>query len=1113
MKINKKFVIILGFVILLTLKFSTAGYEFNSTLGVGYTSQPQTAIYNSSYVAILVAGEANGYYVYVYDINGTMITGATYLGYKSAASEIKNNQISGVWVNETCFSGSLFDAGANDKTAFYRDMWGNQYRADIDIDTNAAGPSSSTGYVSTKNNLFYTWVDSDDRIGYAMTKTIDGGAVAGNISIGTVESFNDQGRDVVDVDCGLMDDGDYCAVATYQNYARDVITYFKNASIVGTASITHSTNAGNASFPYGSARVAVINSTTAVTLWYDGNNESYYNLQAYNEVGTSLVTLAFESTPSIKAINSTYYYNLDIARINDTMFIVTVDNTAYVYDDQLKSLYNYTLSSDPSIQMVSIGGRNLRKDTLEYSALCEAQGRENPIVITFYNATTAWFQPYLVGSDTLTEWDGLCISTKYITNLLNSTGVLSYESSQGTFTDTYYNDTDQAIKLNPGGVSGTYLSNVLDTKTTANWSNFSWLNESSWAEEVIVNITFFIHTCDDSSCTGETTWNIACIESPCDLQELIPYSRYLQYKLEMSTNDSVYSPLIYQVNISYINQYTPTIPDLNLVQNETSLPRTALYDQVYLNWSNSTDENGDLINYYLEVASDSAFSSIVFTNSSIEESTNTTTDYLIPIANSMTTDAYYFWRVLATDGISNSSWSETRAFNFSSIVTMTGESVSFQPSVKVLTNSSFVYVWCDPADFTKKYIVYDTNGTVIRTTTSVSEVGEEGCGENVPTQVVDVSVINSTAFLIIYSDHIGLKKTFAKLMDIYGSTITKFDIDDVSGLPSDANSTAVSIVALNETVFAASWYDSYDGLRYFNVMDIYNTNISENQTVNNILYGYLAAGLKGEFGEDIFVQTTSATTAVAKLYYSNGSQRGATITIDTDTGTNGYPATVTVLNESSFIVAWHDDMDNEAYYAQYDRDGNALTTNYSLSTDGSLEVSAPRAPYIAAINETSFGVGFNYGSSGQTYIKTYAESYSATPTYNNLLFTGTSTARITVGGDERATSTGFCEPDAFVVVWSDTTPEWDLVKLDGTSWNGYCAPETADACAPPSSDWILNQTCHWVSQSYDFEYNLLVQDAGKLYLTSSSFNFTSSNQNITIQKGGEIRLNETSQIG
>jgi hypothetical protein len=69
-----------------------------------------------------------------------------------------------------------------------------------------------------------------------------------------------------------------------------------------------------------------------------------------------------------------------------------------------------------------------------------------------------------------------------------------------------------------------------------------------------------------------------------------------------------------------------------------------------------------------------------------------------------------------------------------------------------------------------------------------------------------------------------------------------------------------------------------------------------------------------------------------------------------------------------------------------------------------------------------------------------------------------------------------------------------------------------DFCTPPTSNWFLNATCHWVEKTYNFLYNLTVQDTGKLYLTNSSFNFTDLGQYIIIKKGGEVKLNETSQI-
>ena len=124
-----------------------------------------------------------------------------------------------------------------------------------------------------------------------------------------------------------------------------------------------------------------------------------------------------------------------------------------------------------------------------------------------------------------------------------------------------------------------------------------------------------------------------------------------------------------RINITIVNQLAPTVPQLYLPLN-----RTTSSSVVEFNWTNSTDVNGDAIYYILQVSNVSNFSDIVYYNGSIPEQESPTGD--TPVLPSENT---YYWRVLATDLIDNSSWSETRVFYYSSsppnltFVNQTGE--------------------------------------------------------------------------------------------------------------------------------------------------------------------------------------------------------------------------------------------------------------------------------------------------------------------------------------------------------------------------------------------------------------------------------------------------------
>ncbi len=108
-----------------------------------------------------------------------------------------------------------------------------------------------------------------------------------------------------------------------------------------------------------------------------------------------------------------------------------------------------------------------------------------------------------------------------------------------------------------------------------------------------------------------------------------------------------------------VGNTAPSVPTLNSPANNTNT--TTL---IPLNWINSTDDDGDSITYYLEVDDDNDFSSPEYVNTSIKETISPTEDLPTGLSH-----AKYFWKVLATDGEDNSSWSLVRAFSYDAITT------------------------------------------------------------------------------------------------------------------------------------------------------------------------------------------------------------------------------------------------------------------------------------------------------------------------------------------------------------------------------------------------------------------------------------------------------------
>ncbi len=165
--------------------------------------------------------------------------------------------------------------------------------------------------------------------------------------------------------------------------------------------------------------------------------------------------------------------------------------------------------------------------------------------------------------------------------------------------------------------------------------------------------------------TCEVNWSVNATGEINSVWEFFVIANNLNYKeyFNISAESS-------RINITIATQVPPSVPQLYRPLNATSFSSIP-----NLNWTNSTDPNGDAVYYGIQVSNVSDFSTTVFSNYSIRERANPTN--ITPTG--ITSEGAYYWRVFATDLISNSSWSETRIFYYDlsapniSFINQTGE--------------------------------------------------------------------------------------------------------------------------------------------------------------------------------------------------------------------------------------------------------------------------------------------------------------------------------------------------------------------------------------------------------------------------------------------------------
>ena len=198
-------------------------------------------------------------------------------------------------------------------------------------------------------------------------------------------------------------------------------------------------------------------------------------------------------------------------------------------------------------------------------------------------------------------------------------------------------------------------------------SSWNWNNDTTgfnWGGGLNSNGSAVTHMTENAP----TAWNVHNITNLTALNENIDAMggiNIVSDKFLAGGDCNMYSSehaSAYFWNITWeADNNAPTIPILNAPPNN-SFSADDILTHV-LNWSNSTDADGDNIYYYLEIYNETSLTNIMYSNSSINETSNTTGD-LILFPNE-TND--YYWRVLSFDGEINSSWSDV--WNFTINVT------------------------------------------------------------------------------------------------------------------------------------------------------------------------------------------------------------------------------------------------------------------------------------------------------------------------------------------------------------------------------------------------------------------------------------------------------------
>ena len=382
------------------------------------------------------------------------------------------------------------------------------------------------------------------------------------------------------------------------------------------------------------------------------------------------------------------------------------------------------------------------------------------------------------------------------------------------------------------------------------------------------------------------------------------------------------------------NNSVPTVPVWNKPDNN-SLIQAASY---FVNWTNSTDADGDALTYALEIDNNSSFSSLEYSNISIKETATPTGARISGLL-----DGVYYARVRANDGMENSNWSETRTFTQQNLVNITAEitpALAYANSqlnciakyyTTRLTNGIVAFKWYrneayQPAyDFTSYNVPTGTytSGTLVTETLVKGDVWKcqanatDGTATN--TSNTTVAILNSPPTIASYNAS-NATKNYTDIADV---NFTENDTVTFAVQAQDADNDALWYRWVLEKVGLGTIYSNLTQIPLFSwFFDLFSSgNYLVNVTVND---------------------TSNAVTGQAwNLAIANVVNRFWTVSYTAPTPDNNANLSVNSFNvsisvvpsvteESSSVLIFHG---NQSGF-----NGNYSSTYYN-STDNSMQLS------------------------------------------------------------------------------------------------------------------------------------------------------------------------------
>jgi hypothetical protein len=102
--------------------------------------------------------------------------------------------------------------------------------------------------------------------------------------------------------------------------------------------------------------------------------------------------------------------------------------------------------------------------------------------------------------------------------------------------------TVQWLHLTPYAASGTFTSAVLDAGSTVSWASAAWSGAAPAGTSVVLNVRY------GDTAVPDAAWTAF---APAVNGAISGSSRYVQYRLDLSTTDVKQTPVVTDVNIGF----------------------------------------------------------------------------------------------------------------------------------------------------------------------------------------------------------------------------------------------------------------------------------------------------------------------------------------------------------------------------------------------------------------------------------------------------------------------------------------------------------------------------------------------------------------------------------